>query len=73
MHGLGKKRSKYGAFLDQNRIKQEDVVKLSKLSRETVSKACNENKPPARTITRNALLDALFKLSGKKMSQDDFW
>ena len=37
---LGKKRSKFGKFLDKNDITQKDVVKKSSVSRGTISRLC---------------------------------
>ncbi|MHA6481296.1 helix-turn-helix domain-containing protein [Paenibacillus sp. strain BS8-2] len=42
MFGIGKRRSRLGKWLDQNSLKQEDLVKESKVSRNTISKACSE-------------------------------
>jgi hypothetical protein len=70
--GLGKKRSKFGEFLDKNKIEQERVREESKLGRDTVSRICNtEDYPSGRTM--KALLDAVRKLTGKDVKQDDFW
>lgn len=70
--GLGKKRSKFGEFLDDNGIEQERVREETKLNRDTVSRVCNtEDYPSGRTM--KALLDAARKLTGKSVGQNDFW
>lgn len=73
MFGLGKQRSPYGKFLDLNGVKQEDICRESRLNRETVTKACREENPKFREITKKALSDAARKLSGKPVRSDDFW
>lgn len=73
MFGLGKKRSKYGKFLDDNGVKQGDISKHAGLNRETVTKASREDDPKMRGITKKALADAASKASGKKVKEDDFW
>lgn len=40
MFGLGKRRSKFGKFLDKNGISQQDVVRESGVNRGTVSRIC---------------------------------
>lgn len=73
MFGLGKTRSKYGAFLDRHGIEQEEIRKLSKLNKDTISKACNEDAPAMRSITKDALAKAASTLSGKSVKRGDFW
>ncbi len=71
--GLGKRRSPYGAFLDKHRIKQEEIVKISGLSRETVSGVCGDPEYKVRRSTMVLLLMAAKQLTGKDVSKDDFW
>lgn len=73
MFGLGKKRSKYGAFLDLHGVKQKDICEESGLNRETVAKAFNEDNPELRSITKDALVRAASKLTNKTVRRDDFW
>lgn len=71
--GLGKRRSPYGMFLDKHRIKQEDVVKISGLSRETVSGVCGDPEYRIRRSTVTLLLMAAKQLTGKNVDKHDFW
>lgn len=71
--GLGKKRSKYGRFMDQHGVKQEDVCRASGLNKDTVSKAYNDDSPKFRGITKIALIEAAYKLTGKRKNKTDFW
>lgn len=71
--GLGKRRSPYGAFLDKHRIKQEEIVKVSGLSRETVSGVCGDPEYRVRRSTVTLLLMAAKQLTGKDVKRSDFW
>ncbi|MEK5477562.1 transcriptional regulator [Paenibacillus sp. FSL R5-0407] len=73
MFGLGKKRSEFGKFLDNHGIKQEAVCKETGLNRETLTKACSEENPKMRMITKKALASAAKKLSGENVTIKDFW
>ncbi|HWO77767.1 MAG TPA: helix-turn-helix transcriptional regulator [Bacillus sp. (in: firmicutes)] len=42
MWGIGKKRSKLGKFIDKHGYSQEDLREASKVSRNTISKVCND-------------------------------
>ncbi|MEB4895224.1 transcriptional regulator [Bacillus thuringiensis] len=72
MYGLGKKRTKFGRFLDRNGIAQIELERTSKLSTGTISKLCNDKryKPKFSTITQ--IIKGLKKL-GKHVDENDFW
>ncbi|MFK4167692.1 helix-turn-helix domain-containing protein [Paenibacillus lautus] len=74
MYGLGKKRSKLGAFLDREGITQEWLVKASGLSRDAVSRLCDGNKDPEKLQVRSKskVISALRK-NGYDVISDDFW
>lgn len=71
---LGKRRSKFGKFLDQNDLTQEDVVKKSGVSRGTISRLCQTEHEDGPTM-KNArkVIKALRDLTGKDVDYDDFW
>jgi putative transcriptional regulator len=71
--GLGKKRSRYGRFMDSRGIKQEDVRRAARLNRDTVSKAFNEECTEMRDITKRALVRAASELTGERVNLADFW
>jgi|GEM_PF-6537392 len=71
--GLGKERSRYGEFLDKHGVRQEEIVSIGNLNRETVTKACRESDPKFREITKDALVEAANKRTGKRMEKNDFW
>lgn len=72
MYGLGKKRTKFGRFLDRNGIAQIELERTSKLSTGTISKLCNDKryKPKYSTITQ--IINGLKKL-GRNVDKCDFW
>lgn len=72
---LGKNRSKYGEFMDEHLGygAQEQVVDATKASRDTVSKAFNDqNYRPSRSIMQ-LLINAARQLTGKNVDRNDFW
>lgn len=74
MYGdIGKPRSKFGRFIDKENITQQDLVKTKLVSVNTVTKACNTDGKDLTAITKDNLLLALEKVSGKKKKRSDFW
>ncbi|EFZ1984541.1 helix-turn-helix transcriptional regulator, partial [Shigella flexneri] len=61
MFGLGKKRSKFGRFLDQNAITQQEISKVSGVNRNSISRITqsDENKPSMKNASK--LIKALKK------------
>ncbi|WP_373926194.1 helix-turn-helix domain-containing protein [Bacillus pseudomycoides] len=72
MFGLGKKRSKFGKWLDKQGITQGELEKAAKLSRGTISKVCNDNKYIPKFSTMTQIIKGLKKL-GKSINENDFW
>ena len=73
MFGLGKKRSKFGEYLDRRNITQLWLSKESKVNRNTISELCDGSKklePNEKTITR--IVSALRK-HGHDVRAEDFW
>lgn len=71
---LGKRRSKFGRFLDKNELTQQEVVNQSGVSRGTISRLCQADKVDGPTM-KNAskIIKALRELTGKNVDYDDFW
>lgn len=68
----GKQRTKLGAFLDRNGFTQNDLEKVARLSRPTVSKACNDKEYiPSPTVMKK-ILQAIRKINPHAKSTD-FW
>jgi hypothetical protein len=71
----GKRRSKFGKFIDkhlgfggQERIREE-----SKISRDTLTRVCNNDEYVPSGRTMKTLIAAIKKLTGKNVKSDDFW
>ena len=70
--GWGKKRSKFGRWLDSTGTEQEEFINLSKVSRNTVSKLCNDNTYIPGTKVMKKVMDAVRKIDKKKSMHDFF-
>lgn len=72
MFGFNNKRTKLRKFLDEHGFTQEDLVHSSKVSRNTVSKACTDKEYIPSSGVMKKLLNAVRKVDpGAKAS--DFW
>ena len=71
MFGLGKKRSKFGRWLDRKGITQLEIEKLSGLSRGTVSRICNDKDYMPKHETIGRIKKALATL-GESVPDDYF-
>ncbi|UQD50974.1 transcriptional regulator [Bacillus methanolicus] len=72
MSGIGKKRSKLGKFLDKHGYTQEELKEFSRVSRNTVSKACNDPDYIPSPIVMKKLLKAIRKIK-PTAKINDFW
>jgi hypothetical protein len=70
--GLGKKRSKFGKFVDREELLQIDIEEESKLSRGTISKLCNDPHHIPKHSTAIRVIKALNRM-GKNVEIRDFW
>ncbi|NRF95772.1 transcriptional regulator [Paenibacillus frigoriresistens] len=70
-----KKRSKYGEFIDKyvGYGGQEKVREVSKLTPNTVTKACNDQEYKPTKSTMKLLIDAARFLTKMNINKDDFW
>lgn len=73
MFRLGKKRTEFGEYLDRLGIKQERISEASGLTRNTISRVCNDQEYVPKKAIQKILVDALKKISGKNVSNKDFW
>jgi len=72
MWGIGKQRSKLGKWMDKKGLNQQDLAEAAKVSKNTISKACNEKDYIPRQDVMKKLLKAIREIDkGVKMS--DFW
>lgn len=77
MHGLGKKRSSLGRwldshFVDNQRLTQNWLADHSGISRETISVLCSDEKKIPSGTTMKKILVAL-RTVDPTVKQDDFW
>jgi hypothetical protein len=70
--GLGKDRSEFGEWADNNGIKQIDIEKASGLSRFVVSQMCNDLDYSPKISTFVRLQRGLKKL-GYHIERNEFW
>lgn len=72
MFGLGKRRSKFGRFLDEHRIMQEEIAKESGVNRNTISRLTktNDNRP---SMKNGSKIIRTLKKNGYDVDYDDFW
>lgn len=72
MFGLGKKRSRFGKYLDKNAISQQELSKVSGVNRNTISRIANDGDKKPSMNNAIKLIKAL-KKSGHHVDYDDFW
>lgn len=72
MFGLGKKRSKFGRFMDRNGIIQEELSKASGVNRNTISRAAKDDDQQPSMKNAVKLIKTL-KKAGYNVDYDDFW
>jgi predicted transcriptional regulator len=72
MFGLGDKRTKLRKWLDRNGFTQEDLVHTSKVSRNTISKACTDKEYTPSTGVIKKILKAIRKID-PEVKANDFW
>ncbi|MGG4042368.1 helix-turn-helix domain-containing protein [Bacillus smithii] len=72
MFGLGKKRTKFGRWLDRQGIKQIEIEKKANLGRATVSRLCNDTdyRPKYETVLK---IKKALKQLGHDVPPDDYF
>jgi transcriptional regulator with XRE-family HTH domain len=70
---LGKRRSKFGKFLDKNEISQQEIVEKSGVSRGTISRICQDNLNVPKLKNAQRIIKAVREITGKNVDYDDFW
>jgi hypothetical protein len=72
LFGLGKKRTKFGKWIDNEGIKQIELEKAANLGRATVSNMCNDKdyRPKFSTFVK---LQRGLKKMGYNIEYHDFW
>jgi transcriptional regulator with XRE-family HTH domain len=70
--GTGKRRSKVGKFIDRNGYTQEDLKEESGVSRNTISKVCNDpDYVPSHNVIKK-LMKAIRKIDPNARTTDYF-
>ena len=72
MFGLGKKRSKFGKWLDKQGLTQREVEKAARINKNTMSLLCNDRDYSPKYSTWAKVEKALRK-EGYNVDYDDFW
>ncbi|MEC1744093.1 helix-turn-helix domain-containing protein [Schinkia azotoformans] len=72
MFGLGKKRSKFGKFLDRNGISQQELSRESGVNRNSISRIASDQDKSPSMKNANKIIKTL-KEAGFKVDNDDFW
>lgn len=70
--GWKKQRSKFGRWLDIQGVEQEEFVKKSKVSRNTISKLCNDREYIPSPKVMKKVLDVIKKTDPGAKPQDFF-
>lgn len=70
--GFRKPRSKFGRWLDRQGMEQEEFSKSSKVSRNTVSKLCNDNNYIPSPKVMKKIMDTVRKFDKSKTMNDFF-
>lgn len=67
-----KKRTKFGKWIDRNRISQEWLIKNIGLNRKTVYSICNDTEHNPQEVTQLKIVSKL-RREGYDVSVSDFW
>jgi DNA-binding XRE family transcriptional regulator len=70
--GLGKPRTRLGKWIDQRKIKQEELAKNAGINRDTVSEACSKDGYTPSSIVMKKILKALRDVD-PSIRADQFW
>lgn len=70
--GLNRKRSKFGEWLDDMGITQNEFAKLANINKDTITKACGDNTWIPGAITTRKIMKVVKEVDPSKRSSD-FW
>ena len=72
LFGLGKRRSRFGKFLDKNSIAQQEIAEESGVSKSTISRLCDpEGFEPSIKVAKK-IIKSLRKYDSS-IDYRDFW
>jgi predicted transcriptional regulator len=72
MFGLGKTRSKFGEWIDDKGLTQNEIANKSKVGRSTISNMCSDPKHSPRYETW-VKVEKTLKNLGYNVKRNDFW
>jgi putative transcriptional regulator len=72
LFGLGKKRSRFGKYLDRNSIAQQEISDESGVSKSTISRLCHPNETEPTLGVAKKIINALRKYDSN-IDYKDFW
>lgn len=72
LFGLGKKRSKFGKWIDREGITQEDIRRRTNLGNGTMTSLCNDADYVPKHSTW-AKVERALKAMGHEVERDDFF
>jgi predicted transcriptional regulator len=72
MWGKGKQRTKIGKWIDKHSLSQEDLSQATKISRNTISKICNNPEYSPGTNTIKKIMKAIRRIDPKANVNDFF-
>jgi putative transcriptional regulator len=72
LFGLGKKRSRFGKYLDRHSISQQDVSNESGVSKSTISRLCQPDETEPTISVAKRIVKALKKFDSE-VDYKDFW
>lgn len=70
--GLGKKRSRFGKYLDKNSITQQEIANESGVSKSTISRLCDPEEYEPNMKNARKIIKALRKYDAS-VDYDKFW
>jgi putative transcriptional regulator len=70
--GLGKKRSKFGKYLDKHSITQQEIARESGVSKSTISRLCEPEEHEPSLKSARKIIKAL-KKHNSRVDYNDFW
>jgi putative transcriptional regulator len=70
--GLGKRRSRFGKYLDENSITQQEMAEESEVSKSTISRLCDPEEHEPSIKNAKKIIKALKKYD-PNIDYDDFW
>jgi transcriptional regulator with XRE-family HTH domain len=72
MYGLNKPRTKFGHWIDFNGLSQREIEKMTRISRNTLSRICNNPHLNPQYNTKYWIISTLRK-RGYDVWLSDFW